>query len=351
LKRGDQDIIFCPKQEEHILCTVLIQMVSCNATPVILNEWFAAFGLGDNNTKQSCDDENRTADVSYDTVYFHNDPSPLDHAESSKPPRSVTGSTNSNVPFACDPTKCRMLNGICCDCCKCLNHCKCGDLKILPPTCDTPDCSDRVCTQCMRCHHHCLCRCSTVRSEHDKCYLASVHSPTSVVSKEQTDDALLTGTSSDRVAPPTVTDERYGTAEEDSVWRNCYDPYEQGDDDDDDVDDYEMDYNGSKDWTKKYNTRIVTSQGTVASTATAKTNSTWRQNKTNVEVLYDQKYTPPYRTNSTSSYCSLTLLNCLHQPKRIHQQRHSNVNMRLKSRLKSRQIARRPKGVAALAEF
>jgi hypothetical protein len=297
-----------------------MKTVSCSATPSVLNEWFAAFGLGDSEktNNDDNDDENRTVDVSDDTVYYQHSEMPGDG--------SLRHSNSSAVSVACDPNKCRMLYGICCDCCKCLNHCKCGDLKQLPPTCDTPDCSDRVCPQCMRCHHHCLCRCSTVRAEHDGYYLASAkESPKSVM---QTQRAV--GTSC--VAPPLFTEE---VTSQSSVWENCYDPYVHGDDDtDEEMTIYQ--HSEEDDWMGN-NTRIVTSDGTVATMATAKTDATLRRSKTNFEVVYDQNYTNP--SKATSSYALPT-----------YSQKQQQPNQKKTTR-SSWNFHSRPKGVAAMGEF
>jgi hypothetical protein len=145
----------------------------------------------------------------------------------------------------------------------------------------------------------------------------------------------LKGTLSHRGLPSPWTDKREDTTEEDSVWRNCYDPYEQGDDDDDG----ETDDNESDNWIGNEG-RIVTSQGTEATFATGKTDETLRQSKTNFEVLYDIPHGYPYKTSKTSSYRSLTKLNCLKQSQQLQDHNYVNVS-----------CATRPKGVASLAEF
>ncbi|OEU09330.1 hypothetical protein FRACYDRAFT_264335 [Fragilariopsis cylindrus CCMP1102] len=77
---------------------------------------------------------------------------------------SLTAAASTTTPKLfhrqCNPTTCRMTSGMCVDCAQCLNHCVCGDnAKLLPATCDTPDCNPIICSDCMRCTTHCTCYC------------------------------------------------------------------------------------------------------------------------------------------------------------------------------------------------
>lgn len=309
-------------------------MPSCSATPAVLNEWFAAFGLGDTTAAAAKDDDgkgddgdNQTADLSDDNMLYYNYLTErrqqlVDEASSDNGNSSSCCSSS----VACDHGQCRMVYGVCCDCCRCLKHCKCGDLNVLPPTCDTPDCSERVCPQCMRCNHHCLCRCSTVVRD-GAVVRRGVYRPRG---------GLNAGASSTgRVAPPPFTEEPAvgGHEAANGVWRDCYDPY---DDDGGDVDEF-TDWVGSK-------ARVVTCDGTVTTMATAKTDATLRRNKTNFEVVYDEKYNHPSKTTTAAR---LGMLNCLKQQRHHEQQPQRRRNMGGKSR----QFDTRPRAAAALAEF
>jgi hypothetical protein len=94
----------------------------------------------------------------------------------------------------CDPQYCRMSDGICVDCTKCLRHCECGggsfrklkkpskrkqprqglnhQTEAPPPLidpndggpCDPRKCKQVICTDCMRCTAHCICDYGQIRN-------------------------------------------------------------------------------------------------------------------------------------------------------------------------------------------
>jgi hypothetical protein len=93
----------------------------------------------------------------------------------------------------CDPQYCRMSDGICVDCTKCLRHCECGggnfrkqkksskrkqprqglnhQTEAPPPLidpndggpCNPRECKQVICTDCMRCTAHCICDYGQIR--------------------------------------------------------------------------------------------------------------------------------------------------------------------------------------------
>lgn len=150
-------------------------------TPVAdsLSEWFSFIGLGGDQSQKE-DNMDRT-DRTPETAYFDHDDDDDDDDDINEIgtsssmiskqlsfiqclPLSAAVSASTTKPKLfhrqCNPTTCRMTSGMCVDCAQCLNHCVCGDnAKLLPATCDTPDCNPIICSDCMRCTTHCTCYC------------------------------------------------------------------------------------------------------------------------------------------------------------------------------------------------
>jgi hypothetical protein len=167
-------------------------MMDCGvgSTPVAdsLSEWFSFIGLGgDQPQKEDMDRTDRTPE----TVYFDDDD---DHDINETTTSSIISKQLSFIqciPISatltkpkfhrqCNPTTCRMTSGMCVDCAQCLNHCVCGDnAKLLPATCDTPECNPIICSDCMRCNTHCTCYCdpNLLRNEDDNNSLISFDPP------------------------------------------------------------------------------------------------------------------------------------------------------------------------------
>jgi hypothetical protein len=158
-------------------------MMNCGVgTPTAdsLSEWFSFIGLGGDQHQKGGDNmdsrTDRTPETVVDTMSFtdhDNDDDDDDINETTAsiiskqlsfiqciPVSSAAASSKPKFHRQCNPTTCRMTSGMCVDCAQCLNHCVCGDnAKLLPSTCDTPDCSPIVCSDCMRCNTHCTCYC------------------------------------------------------------------------------------------------------------------------------------------------------------------------------------------------
>jgi hypothetical protein len=158
-------------------------MMSCGVgTPTAdsLSEWFSFIGLGGDQHQKGGDNmdsrTDRTPETVVDTMSFtdHDDDDDDDDINETTasiiskqlsfiqciPVSSAAASSKPKFHRQCNPTTCRMTSGMCVDCAQCLNHCVCGDnAKLLPSTCDTPDCSPIVCSDCMRCNTHCTCYC------------------------------------------------------------------------------------------------------------------------------------------------------------------------------------------------
>ncbi|KAG7349716.1 hypothetical protein IV203_012313 [Nitzschia inconspicua] len=321
-----------------------MQAFSCTSTPAILDEWFAALGLGDyssNEKKAKQEDDQKTVDASDESVHyeFDDDEKQQQQQQPDESLPSTQRNSGSIVRVSCDPRKCPMSNGVCCDCCKCLHHRKCGDLKILPPTCDTPDCSERVCPQCMRCHHHCLCRCSTVRSEREgqRYRFGAVPATNGSLSNIVLQTRRAIGTSNTQNAPPPFTEET-SSQDSSSLWGKCYDPYVQGDEE---TDEGITAYHNEDDQLGK-NNGAVASGRTIPTMAASKTVDPMRRHTLNFEIVYNQIYnTPSTKRNHLSSFSGKpTYWNQQQTPK----PRQGRVRQ-------SWQHGARPKGAAALAEF
>jgi len=68
------------------------------------------------------------------------------------------------------PQQCRGNKALCVDCARHLDGCICGDkkTKLLPKTCNTPECSASKCSDCKRCRNHCVCHCRRNRVSNQK---------------------------------------------------------------------------------------------------------------------------------------------------------------------------------------
>jgi hypothetical protein len=158
-------------------------MMNCGVgTPTAdsLSEWFSFIGLGGDQQKEDIDRTGRTP-ATVDTLYFDDDDDDDINETTASSIISKQLSFIQCIPISaassrpkfhrqCNPTTCRMTSGMCVDCAQCLNHCVCGDnAKLLPATCDTPECNPIICSHCMRCSTHCTCHCdpNLLRSEDD----------------------------------------------------------------------------------------------------------------------------------------------------------------------------------------
>lgn len=174
--------------------------------------------------------------------------------------------------------------------------------------------------------------------------------------KEQRASAVATvGTSMSRrrIAPPPFTER---VTSQNSVFENCYDPYEQGDDNETDgtITAYYHE-DTDDDWVGN-NTRIVTSDGTVATTL-SNGDRTLRQNNVNFEVVYDQNYTAAPRSASHTAAATTTVSSSStreyfkkKQQQQLQQQQQQRPPRSNRIR-HSWNYCTRPKGAAALAEF
>jgi hypothetical protein len=281
------------------------QSVSCSATPVILNEWFAAFGLGDD-----VDEETTTvaADESDDTFYeneeeedndesTNNDTSmkPPQQSQQQRPRRKRSTSSSSSLSTHCNATTCRLQHGICVDCCKCSKHCTCSNTTtttttttVIPSTCDTKDCSSRVCSECMRCTMHCSCHGGEGKDNSmDYVAFSSSSSPTTKEQQQQQQRLLESMKKNKQIRS---SDDHHSNQEmslEVPYITNYFGGRSRSSLVKYDTDEEEEDNNNSKEGSWMGKTHVMTSDGTVSSTTAEE--SSIRQTKTNYEVVYGKQ--------------------------------------------------------------